>query len=226
MSSSRPDAGSLAPPSAPAGSRDGEPAASAVAAVLAAARGIRAPIVLIDGPSGAGKSTLADALLARWRGPRPVLVRLDDVYPGWTGLERAGTALARTLVPPTRRGAVGSWRRWDWARERPGRLEHVRPGDRGLVVEGCGAFTAGAAAAEAVRVWVDAPDETRKRRALQRDGGAYDPYWALWERQWRRHVRRTSPARLATVRLHAAPDGRIEPEPVASAVHAGARGIT
>lgn len=205
-------------------SRDGEPAASAIAAVLDAARGIRAPIMLIDGPSGSGKSTLADAVLARWPGPRPALVRLDDVYPGWSGLERAGIALSRTLVPPTRRGAVGSWRRWDWARDRPGRLERVRPAGSGLIVEGCGAFTAGGAAIDAVRVWVDAPDATRKRRALQRDDGAYDPFWNLWERQWRRHVRRTSPERLATVRLHSAPDGRIEPERVAGlrAVHAGA----
>lgn len=219
--------GHEAPPPAStgsAGARDGEPAASAVAAVLEAARGIRAPVVLIDGPSGAGKSTLADAVLARWPGPRPALVRLDDVYPGWTGLERAGSDLARTLVPPTRRGAVGTWRRWDWARDRPGRLERVRPSRNGLIVEGCGAFTAGAAAVDAVRVWVVAPDTTRKRRALTRDGGAYDPFWELWERQWRRHVRRTSPERLATVRLHAAPDGRIEPGAAAgaAAVHARA----
>ena len=222
MSSSRPDAGPATPPRAPAGARDGEPSASAVAAVLEAARGIRTPVVLIDGPSGAGKSTLADAVLARWPGPRPALVRLDDVYPGWTGLERAGTDLARTLVPPTRRGAVGSWRRWDWARDRPGRLERVRPGRTGLIIEGCGAFTAGGTVVDAVRVWVVAPDGTRKRRALARDAGAYDPFWEVWERQWRRHVRRTSPERLATVRLHAAPDGRIEPGAAAgaAAVHA------
>ena len=52
-----------------------------------------------------------------------------------------------------------------------------------------------------VRIWVDAADAVRKRRALDRDGGAYDPFWNLWEGQWRRHVRRTSPERLAAVRL-------------------------
>jgi predicted kinase len=210
------------------GAHDGEPAASAVAAVVAATRGIRAPVVLIDGPSGAGKSTLADAVIERWPGPPPTLVRLDDVYRGWTGLERAGTDLARTLLAPNRRGAVGGWRRWDWARDAPGPLERVRPGRNGLLIEGCGAFTAGARVVDAVHVWVDASDATRKRRALRRDRGAYDPYWDLWERQWRHHVRRTSPERLATVRLRAAPDGRIEPAtaPGAVAVHAGARGLT
>ena len=157
----------------------------------------------------------------------PVLVRLDDVYPGWYGLERAGDAVARTLVDRRRRGDIGRWRRWDWARGRPGVLERVHPG-RALIIEGCGAFAAGVPAPDAVRIWIDAPDAVRRRRALDRDGGAYDPFWDLWERQWRRYVHRTAPERYAGVRLRAAPDGRVEPEPVAGAapVHARSRGLT
>lgn len=170
--------------------------------MLAATRGLRDPLVLIDGPSGAGKSTLADALRVSWPGARPALVRLDDVYPGWSGLERAGIQLSRTLIPLVRRGMVGAWRRWDWAHGAPGDLEWLRPG-RALIVEGCGAFEAGTAAHDAVRVWVDAADAVRKRRALGRDGGAYDPFWDLWERQWRRYVHRTSPERRADLRLRA-----------------------
>lgn len=177
-------------------------AAASVRAVLDAVRGIRRPLVLIDGPSGAGKSTLADAVSASWPGGRPALVRLDDAYPGWSGLERAGVELARTLVPPVRRGAVGTWRRWDWAQGAPGDLVRLRPGPP-LIVEGCGAFEVGGAASGAVRVWVDAADALRKRRALGRDGGAYDPFWDLWERQWRHYVRRTAPAGRATVRVRA-----------------------
>jgi len=180
-------------------------AAASVRAVIAAARGIRHPFVLIDGPSGAGKSTLADAVRASWPGRPPALVRLDDVYPGWSGLERAGIQLSRTLVPRTRRGAVGTWRRWDWARGHPGDLEWLRPGTP-LIMEGCGAFEAGTAASDAVRVWVDAADAVRKRRALGRDGGAYDPFWDLWERQWRRYVHRVSPERRADLRVRAVGD--------------------
>jgi hypothetical protein len=181
---------------------DGRVAAASVRAVLEAARGIRRPLVLIDGPSGAGKSTLADAVCASWPGRAPALVRLDDAYPGWTGLERAGLELARTLVPRVRRGAVGTWRRWDWAQGAPGDLERLRPAPP-LIVEGCGAFEVGGAASGAVRVWVDAADAVRKRRALGRDVGAYDPFWELWERQWRHYVRRTAPAGRATVRVSA-----------------------
>ena len=97
-----------------------------------------------------------------------------------------------------------------------------------MIVEGCGAFGAGCASPDAVRVWIDAPDAVRQRRALDRDDGAYDPFWDVWERQWRRYVRRIAPERSAVLRLRAAPDGRVEPGPVTGAapVHARARGIT
>jgi len=173
---------------------------AAVHAVLAAARGIRRPLVLIAGPSGAGKSTLADDVRDAWRGVPPALVRLDDVYPGWSGLEQAGTDLARTLVPAMRRGTVGRWRRWDWAEGHAGDVEWLRPGAP-LILEGCGAFETGRGAAGAVRVWIDAPDGTRKRRALERDEGRYDPYWDVWERQWRRYVHRAHPEPQATLRV-------------------------
>jgi hypothetical protein len=200
-----------APPTAGAAGPEPGVAAASVHAVLEAARGIRRPLVLIDGPSGAGKSTLADAVRTSWPGIPPALVRLDDVYPGWSGLERAGADLARTLVPPVRRGSVGRWRRWDWVKSRPGELESLRPGAP-LIVEGCGAFAAGRAASGAVRVWVDAADEVRRRRALGRDGGAYDPFWDLWERQWRRYVHRTSPERSAHLHVRAVGDvGRLIP---------------
>lgn len=196
--------------------------ASAVRGIFAAVRGRRAPIVLIDGPSGAGKSTLADAVLDRWPGPAPSLVRLDDAYRGWNGLARAGSDLARTLVPPLRRGQVGRWTRWDWAADAPGALQRRRPG-RALIIEGCGAFAAGALAPDAVHVWVAAPDALRKRRALRRDGGRYDPFWAVWERQWRRYVHRAAPERRATVHVRRTDDGRLEPASAQSAPSAVTR---
>ncbi|WP_173924242.1 ATP-binding protein [Agromyces sp. Marseille-P2726] len=189
---------------------DHSAAVVAARAVVAATRGIHDPIVLIDGPSGSGKSTLADAVFAAWPGRAPFLVRLDDVYPGWHGLERAGRHLALSLVPPIERGAVGAWRRWDWNLDRAGALEHVRPG-RALIIEGCGAFATRPGSRQAVRVWVEASDGERKRRALLRDGGAFDPYWDVWERQWRRYVQRASPARRADVRLRTTGRGWIEP---------------
>ena len=180
------------------------PAASAVRLVLERCRAAGAQVVAIDGPSGSGKSTLADALVRAWPGPAPELVRLDDVYPGWNGLEPAGAALAHELVARHARGAVGQWRRWDWTSDRVASIERSRPG-RVLIVEGCGAFAA-TAPVDGVAVWVEASPRVRKRRALERDAGAFDPYWDLWERQWRRYLARSAPARRADVRVHVAGD--------------------
>lgn len=182
---------------------DGGSTAFAVHRALARMRGHarsgRALIIAIDGPSGSGKSTLADALVRAWPGCAPELVRLDDVYPGWGGLERAGIEVSHELISRRRRGAAGQWRRWDWAAEQVGTIERSRPG-RPLIIEGCGAFAA-VGSADAVRVWVEASAQTRKRRALARDAGAFDPYWNMWEQQWRRYLARTRPARSADVRV-------------------------
>ncbi|WP_244284287.1 ATP-binding protein [Agromyces badenianii] len=182
--------------------RPSGPAASAVQAVLARVRAERARIVAIDGPSGSGKSTLADALVRAWPGHAPELVRLDDAYPGWNGLERAGAEMSHALVARRARGKAGRWRRWDWVADRAGAIEHSLPG-RTLIVEGCGAFAA-VESGDAVGVWIEASDRLRKHRALARDAGGFDPYWDQWERQWRRYVARTAPARRADVRLRVA----------------------
>lgn len=188
--------------------------AAAVARVLAAARrrnpGSAHVTIAIDGPSGTGKSTLADELARRRRGAPPTeIVRLDEVYPGWFGLAAAAGSLDRTLLAPLDRGVPGSWRRWDWALDRPAELEQRVP-RRPLVVEGCGAFEATAGRDRVVRVWLRAGEATRKRRALDRDAGAFDPFWDVWETQWRRYVHRTSPLRRAHLVLElpeAAPRG-------------------
>ena len=145
-------------------------------------------LVVIDGPSGAGKSTLADRIVAVW--PRPVtLVRLDEVYPGWRGLDRGAELIAARLIAPWSAVRVGRVHGWDWHAGRPGPVRWVPP-KRDLVVEGCGAFAA-ARGASAVRVWVDAPAVARKRAALARDQGAFDAFWDLWDAQWRWHAART-----------------------------------
>lgn len=146
-------------------------------------------IVAIDGPSGVGKSTLADALIAAWPGAGAELVRLDDVYPGWHGLDRGAELLATELVAPWLRGRVGRVPTWDWAAAARGGIRPVRPA-RDLVIEGCGAFAA-SGGAPVFRIWVHAGDAERKRAALTRDRGAFDPYWDMWDTQWRRHEVRT-----------------------------------
>lgn len=139
------------------------------------------PVVLVDGRSGAGKSVLAALLVAAW--PEPVeLIRLDDLYPGWGGLRAGSEHLRQAVLEPRSAGAPQRWQRWDWVLGAPGAWSDVDP-DRPLIVEGCGALSAGNRALADVGVWVDAADRVRKDRALARDGDAYLPYWDMWAAQ-------------------------------------------
>lgn len=175
----------------------------AVAAARRAAARMRHPLVLVDGPSGAGKTTFAAALAASWPGAAPRLVRVDEAIPGWRGLHRGATRLGRSLLAPHARGDAGTVHVWDWPSDRPGDREGMPPGGP-LVIEGCGAFLAGEHRPDAVRVWVDAPYAIRRRRALERDLGAFDPHWDAWEADWRRHRVRTGGGRRADLRVRLA----------------------
>lgn len=171
------------------------------AAVSAADAAGRAPVILIDGPSGAGKSSLADRLVAAWpaRG-RPRLVRMDDLYPGWDGLDAGSEAVARDLLEPLRVTGRGTWRRWDWDAHRPAARVSVS-GDEPLVVEGCGTLSRRNAAQADLTVWLRADDALRKERALARDGAVFAAEWDRWQAQFDRFVAREHPVALARLVL-------------------------
>lgn len=172
-----------------------------VAAVDAAAADRRTPIILIDGPSGAGKSSLADRLLREWPASgRPRLVRMDDLYPGWDGLDVGSVAVGRDLLEPLRANGTGSWQRWDWAEHRSAEPEPVA-GREPLVVEGCGSLSRRNAAVADLTVWLQADDALRKQRALARDGEAFAVEWDRWQAQFDRFVAREHPLDLATLVL-------------------------
>lgn len=150
----------------------------------------------MDGRSGAGKSSLARLLVRGWPGPVQ-LVALDALYPGWDGLDE-GTAIAREhVLAPHGVGRVGIWRRWDWAAQCPAEACAVVP-DLPLIVEGSGILTPQTAPFAHVRAWLRSPDDSRRRRALDRDGDRYRPHWERWAAQEDRHVRRDAPEGLAT----------------------------
>jgi hypothetical protein len=159
------------------------------------------PVVLIDGPSGAGKSTLADALVHAWPGRvEPTLVRLDDIYPGWQGLDAAVTHLRAHVLAPRQAGLAAAWQRYDWERGAPAEwhpVDRARP----LIVEGCGTLAAAHLPLSDVRVWLAADDRIRKQRALARDGEAFRSHWDQWDLEWETYRAREHPERQATVRL-------------------------
>ncbi|UIP58833.1 nucleoside/nucleotide kinase family protein [Agromyces marinus] len=172
----------------------------ALDAVRTAARARRHPLVLIDGPSGSGKTTFAAALVEAWPGRPPAVVRVDEAIPGWHGLRRGAEALGPRLVTPRQSGRIGVLRRWDWHASRWNGLAHLRPGAP-LIIEGCGAFLAGEPAPGAIRVWLTAPDDTRRVRALARDDGGFDDFWDAWESDWRRYLGRSGERASDAIRV-------------------------
>ncbi|WP_260855810.1 ATP-binding protein [Curtobacterium sp. 9128] len=169
----------------------------AVASLTARARSAppgaaRRSVVLVDGRSGTGKTTLGDALGTSlgWR-----VVHLDDVYPGWDGLDAAARAVVDDLLGPP-----SGYRRWDWARSEPADWVPLDP-SAPLVVEGCGALSRGSAPLASLRVWLRADDDVRRRRALDRDGAVFAAEWERWARQEDAFIATEDPEQLADVVL-------------------------
>jgi uridine kinase len=150
--------------------------------------------VLIDGRSGSGKSTLAQHLALAWADS--IVVRLDDIYPGWDGLAWTVEHIRGSLLEPRAAGRPGSWRSWDWTTGAPAGWFHVEPSQR-LIVEGMGSLTSANRGLADLGIWVEAPDAERKRRALLRDGDTYRPHWDRWAAQEDAFIARYHPRAVA-----------------------------
>ncbi|QHC73725.1 hypothetical protein [Rathayibacter sp. VKM Ac-2805] len=167
--------------------------------------------VLLDGPSGSGKSTFARALVEQLRlapaAPSVALVRMDDLYPGWTGVDRASRETAGTLVRPHGLGLAAHWRPWNWAAGTTAGRRVVR--ETLLVLEGCGSAGAAARRHADLVVWLEADDEVRRVRALERDGELFAPHWDAWDRDFRSYCARERPRENADLVLDTGGGGAV-----------------
>jgi len=159
----------------------GESAAVAVAeaARQALPRCGRTRVLAVDGRSGVGKTSLAAGLRAALGAP---VVALEELYGGWDGLERGIDLLVAAVLEPLSAGRAARVPRYDWvaaAWDAPWVLEP--PGL--LIVEGVGAGARRAAAYASVLIWIEEPAPVRKKRALDRDGATFIPYWDMWAAQ-------------------------------------------
>lgn len=134
-------------------------------------------LLCIDGPAGSGKSTLAAAIALIADAP---VVRMDDLYPGWSGLFTVDTEVLG-LLEPLSGGAAGSYRRYDWTTDRYAEQHTVQPAPL-LILEGVGAGKRAWAHWASALVWVATDDETRLARGLARDGEAVRGQWLAWMR--------------------------------------------
>jgi uridine kinase len=152
-------------------------------------------VVLVDGRSGSGKTVLAGQLAPRLGAQ---LVSLDDLYPGWDGLDAGSRAVHETVLRPERPG----WQRWDWAAEREAEW-HPLDRSRALVVEGCGALSRANRALATFAIWIELDAEERRRRSTQRDAGRFDLFWDRWAAQEEVFIAREHPRELADLVLDA-----------------------
>jgi len=147
-------------------------------------------VVLIDGRSGTGKTTLGDALAAELDAQ---IVHLDDVYPGWDGLRAASEAVVTDVLGP-----ASGHTRWDWSTSQPAGWTAVDP-ERPIVIEGCGALSRASAPLASLRVWLEADDALRRRRAIERDGEVFAKEWERWAAQEEAFIATEDPVSLADV---------------------------
>jgi para-aminobenzoate synthetase len=134
----------------------------------------------LDGWSGSGKTSLA-AVLAPAIGA--AVLALDDLVPGWDGLEASVEHLATDVLPALAAGRSAPARTWRWETGRPGPPRTVPPRSR-LLVEGCGAGAAAVRPWLSALVWLDVDVAVRRDRLRRRaDWDAYRPWLERWAAQ-------------------------------------------
>lgn len=143
-------------------------------------------ILTIDGPSGSGKSTFATSLAEE--NPDWILIRLEDIYPGWNGMLAGVMNVRNELVAPIRAGNQGEWTQWDWEAQTTVARFAVEA-DSKLIIEGCGATATVPGPDTGIRqLWLDIDESERRERLLARDGHRYDEFWPIWDEQWSEYM--------------------------------------
>lgn len=153
-------------------------------------------IVAVDGPSGSGKTTLAAELA---RDLDALVVHVDDMHQGWTGVLATVSMGQSSLVDAWTKGEPGSHPTWDWDDAVRGADQAVPQADL-VVLEGVGAFAIAGDSAT-VKVWVEAPTLERHDRAIARDGEVFAKNWDLWADQERQLYAVSPSAADADLRL-------------------------
>jgi uridine kinase len=136
-------------------------------------------VMAIDGRSGAGKTSLAAMLGGQLKAP---VVSLEGLYGGWDGLEHGIDLLVSEILEPLAAGQAARVPRYDWVSKEWAEPVLLAPPDV-LIVEGVGAGALRAAAFESLLMWLEVPAPIRKKRALDRDGDTFAPYWDRWSAQ-------------------------------------------
>jgi len=133
-------------------------------------------VLSIDGRSGSGKTTLALQVAER---VGAVVIHLDDLYDGWTGLNAGIELVVHDVLRPAQDADTIEVPRYDWAlgRYAAQRTLHV---DQYLIVEGVGAGALAVQPFVSALVFLDAPADVRRQRAFTRADEDLAEHWDEW----------------------------------------------
>ena len=137
-------------------------------------RGIR--IIGVDGPQGSGKSTLGARIATRIGAP---LIQMDD-FVSWADLVGWWPRFEAQVLHPLVSGNAAHYQVRDWDNDEFGSSLNgwkTVTWSPAVVLEGLTCTRAAAADRLAYRIWIEAPDEVRLRRGLQRDGETHRQLW-------------------------------------------------
>ena len=110
------------------------------------------------------------------------IVELEQLYPGWDGLQQGVDLLVSAVLEPLAAGRSVEVPRYDWIEGRYAEPWALEPPEL-LIVEGVGAGARAAARYASLLVWLELAAETRRQRALARDGDVFRPHWERWTAQ-------------------------------------------
>lgn len=157
-----------------------------------AQRSARLVLVGIGGHGGAGKSTLATRVAEVVADTQVVAT---DSF--WNGSEFELGRLRTQVVDPLLSGEGATYDEWDWAQGRLGSTRTMAPTGV-IIIEGVCALHQMFRDDLDVRIWVDAPYETRLRRGVERDGEAARSTWVdVWMPNEDAYVGRDNPVECA-----------------------------
>jgi uridine kinase len=138
--------------------------------------GMSTRIVAVDGHGGSGKSSFARHL-ARALGEVPI-VQTDD-FASWDNpIDWWPQLLERVLIPLSR-NQPARFERSRWGGERDGERVEIEPTEF-VILEGVTASREAFAPYVTYSIWVEAPEQLRLQRGLERDGPEALEQWRAW----------------------------------------------